>query len=165
MPGPRTARSTLSALLLAAAVGLFALAALLWYRGRGDGETDPPVPVAAPGKNELVHVTSALDAQGVDVETLPGTGAVRSKMLEGVGQPLTLDGVAAYAFVYQPDAAARDEATLDVLPGEIDLEDNAGDPVEPGELQLVVGSNVALVLVGADDDLLDRATAALGSLP
>ena len=165
MPGRRSPRSALSALFLAAAVGLVVAAGVLWYQGRRDAEETRPVPAAAPGKNELIHVTAALEAQGVDVVPLPGTGAVRSRMLEQVGQPLTLDGVAAYVFIYQPDAAARDDATLDVLPEDIDLQDNAGDPVEPGALRLVVGSNVALVLVGGDDDLLDRATAALAALP
>ena len=99
------------------------------------------------------------------METLTGADGVRSRMLEVPGQPMTVDGARLYVFIYQPDAAAQEEVTLDVEPEDIDLENNAGDPVEAADLQLFTGSNVAAVLVDGDGALAEKITAALGRLP
>jgi hypothetical protein len=55
----RSPRPLLSWLFLALSVGLFATGAVLYIQGR-DRDPDPEIPIAAPGKNELVHVVSAL---------------------------------------------------------------------------------------------------------
>ena len=85
-------------------------------------------------------------------------------MLERVGQPLMVDGTRLYVFIY-PDAAERDAVTLDVLPEDVDLLNNAGDPVEVDGLRLFTGSNVAVVLSGGDEELGEKVAAALGRLP
>lgn len=160
----RTHRSVLSWLFLLLSVGLFAAGAILYLQDRG-AERATRAPEAAPGKNELVHVVTALEAEGLDVAYLTGADGVGSRMLEGAGQPLTVDGATAYVFIYSPDAAARDRVTLDVLPEDVDLVNNAGEPVDAADLELLTGSNVAVVLVDGDDGLGERVAAALGRLP
>lgn len=160
----RSPRPILSWLFLALSVGLFAAGAFLYFQER-EADDEVEIPIAAPGKNELIHVVSALEAEGLAVEPLTGAEGVRSRILEQAGQPLTVDGVRLYVFIYQPDAAAQEEATLDVLPEDIDLENNAGDPVAAADLQLFTGSNVAAVLVDGDDRLAEKISAALGRLP
>ena len=121
------------------------------------------VPTAVPGRNELIHVVAALEEEGLDVETLTGANGVRSTMLETVGQPLSIDGAEAYVFIY-PDAATRDQATLDVLPEDVDLKSNAGEPIGGAGVRLFTGSNVAVVLVSGDEGLGEKITSALGRL-
>ena len=159
----RSHRSILSWLFLLLSVGLFAAGAILFVQDRR-AERAVQVPDAAPGQNELIHVVSALEAEGTDVEYLTGADSVSSKMLERVGQPLMVDGARLYVFVY-PDAAERDAVTLDVLPEDVDLLNNAGDPVEADGLRLFTGSNVATVLAGGDEELGEKVAAALGRLP
>jgi len=160
----RSLSPVLSWLFLALSVGLFAAGAVLYVRERGAEDTIA-IPVAEPGKNELIHVISALEAEGIDVETLSGADVVRSRMLEGAGQPLRVDGAALYVFIYQPDAAARDEVTLDVVAEDVDLMNAAGEPVDAADRRLLTGSNAAAVLVDGDDALAGKVAAAMKRLP
>ncbi len=160
----RSPRPILSWLFLLVSVGLFAAGAILYLQDR-EAEQAMDIPIAAPGKNELIHVVTAMEAEGLDVEYLTGTDGVSSRMLEGAGQALTVDGARLYVFIYQPDAAARDDVTLDVEDEDVDLVNNAGDPVEAASLRLFTGSNVAVVLVGGDGDLAEAVAAALDRLP
>ncbi len=158
----RSPRPLLSWLFLALSVGLFAAGAVLYIQGR-EAEDEAEIPIAAPGKNELIHVVAALEAEDLEVETL--SGAVRSLMLEVPGQPLAVDGVQLYVFIYQPDANAQEEVTLDIEPNDVDLETVAGDPVTAENPRLLTDSNVAVVLIGGDDALAEKVAAALKRLP
>ena len=159
----RSPRPALSWLFLALSVALFAAGAFLYFQDREEEET-VQIPIAAAGENELIHVVSVLEAEGIDVAYLTGADGASSRMLENnAGQPLTADGARLYVFIY-PDVDTRELATLDVLPEDVDLEDNAGDPVAAADLRLFTESNVAAVLVGGDEELADKIAAGLGRL-
>ena len=159
----RSPRPALSWLFLVLSVALFAAGAFLYFQDRGDEETIE-IPIAAAGENELVHVVSALEAEDVTVEYLSGADGVGSRMLENnAGQALSADGERLYVFIY-PDVEMRELATLDVLAEDVDLENNAGDPVASADLRLFTGSNVAVVLVGGDEDLAEKIAAGLEQL-
>ena len=159
----RSPRPALSGLFLALSVALFAAGAFLYFQGRG-GEETVEVPIAAPGENELIHVVSELEAEGIDVAYLTGADGVGSRMLENnAGQALSADGERLYVFIY-PDVDTRELATLDVLPEDVELENNAGDPVAAADLRLFTGSNVAAVLVGGDGVLAEKIATALERL-
>lgn len=159
----RSPRPALSGLFLALSVALFAAGAVLYFQDRG-GEETVEIPIAAAGENEMVHVVSVLEAEGIDVAYLSGADGVSSRMLENnAGQALSVDGERFYVFIY-PDVDTRELATLDVLPEDVDLENNAGDPVAAADLRLFAESNVAAVLVGGDGELAEKIASALERL-
>jgi hypothetical protein len=84
-------------------------------------------------------------------------------MLERPGQVILLDSGQAYVFIY-PDTATQEDATLDVLPEDIDLLDISGEPLDFESIALFTGSNVAVVLVNADEATADRVETAVGDL-
>src|SRR5215203_3870791 len=94
-------RSNLASNLFALAAVVFGVLALILYL-RNPGGGIAPVPTAAPGGNQIVNVTDALRAQGLDVQQPRGLFVPRGA-LDVPGQGVEIDGSPAYVFLY-PDA-------------------------------------------------------------
>ena len=63
-----------------------------------------------------------------------------------------------------PDVGSQEQATLDVLPEDVDLVDINGKDVQYNSIDLFAGSNVAVALVDADQQTADRVKAAVEGL-
>ncbi len=155
-------RSTLLSNVLAVAAVVFAIIALFLYLRPG-GSGIAPVPTAAPGSNQFVNVTHALQAQGLAVEQ-PAGSFIPVGALNAPGQGVTVNGVPGFIFLF-PDAqsARADVDGLDanaVVPARI-----RGTPTPAGERRAVRGSNVVLILIGGDDETWQKVEAAVASLP
>ena len=72
-------------------------------------------------------LTAEFGEQGTDV---------RSTMLERPGQMIKIGSARAYVFIY-PDVGSQEQATLDVLPEDVDLVDINGDDVQYNSIELV----------------------------
>jgi hypothetical protein len=157
----RPRSNTASNLFALAAVVLGVLALILYFRNPGGGIA--PVPVAAPGGNQLVNVTDALRSQGLDVQQPRGLFIPRGA-LDVPGQGVEIDGSPAYVFLYpdaetaQADAAGVDAA--DVISGR-----PGGTPTPDGEGRMTQGSNVIVLLVGDSSETWQKVEAAVASLP
>ena len=159
---PRPRSNLLSNLFLALAVLFAAVAVFLFVRGPGLRGV-APVPTAAPGGNQVVNVTDALRAEGLEVQQPPGV-FVPVGALQSPGQGIAIDGIPAFVFLY-PDAAtaAADAARADpnsVVPATL-----KGTPVAVGERRLAQGSNVVLVMAGGGDETWRKVEAAIARLP
>jgi hypothetical protein len=84
-------------------------------------------------------------------------------MLERPGQMVKVGSARAYLFIY-PDVASQEAATLDVAPEDVDLVDISGDPIEFTSIELYANSNIAVVLVDADQSTADKVKAAVEGL-
>jgi hypothetical protein len=116
-----------------------------------------------PGHNQAIDVLEAFRGAGLSARFgEQGTG-VHSQILEGTGQALALKSGQAYVFLYQ-DVATQEAATLDVLPEDIDLVDVAGDPVSFTTINLYTNSNVAVVLIDADEETAGKVESAVAGL-
>jgi hypothetical protein len=157
----RRRSNTASNLFALAAVVFGVVALLLYFRNPGGGIA--PVPVAAPGGNELVNVTDALRSQGLDVQQPPGLFIPRGE-LDVPGQGIEIDGSPAFIFLYQDAETARADAAGvnadDVVPERL-----AGTPTPTGERRMTQGSNVIVLLVGGSPETWQRVEAAVATLP
>ena len=144
--------------LLAVVFGVLAL--VLFLRGSRGGVA--PVPTAAPGNNQIVNVTEALKAQGLDVQQPPGLFISRGA-LDVPGQGIEVDGVPAFIFLY-PDAAAAAADSAGVDPATVAPAQLAGTPAPPGERWLTQASNVVVVMVGGSAETWQKVEAAVASL-
>src|SRR5215211_4870940 len=156
----RPRRNNLASNLFALAAVVFGvLALILYFRNPGGGIA--PVPVAAPGGNQLVNVTDALRSQGLDVQQPPGLFIPRGA-LDVPGQGVEIDGSPAYIFLY-PDAetARADAASVDA--GAVVPERLNGTPTPDGEGHLTQGSNVIVLLVGGSAETWQKVEAAVAS--
>ena len=160
-PPGRRRSNTASNLFALAAVVFGVLALILYFRNPGGGIA--PVPVAAPGGNQLVNVTDALRSQGLDVQQPPGLFIPRGA-LDVPGQGIEIEGSPAYIFLY-PDAetARADAAGVDA--GDVVPERLKGTPTPDGEGHLTQGSNVIVLLVGGSPETWQKVEAAVASLP
>jgi hypothetical protein len=159
---PRQRRSnTVSNVFALAAVLFGVLALILYFRNPGGGIA--PVPVAAPGGNELVNVTDALRSQGLDVQQPPGLFIPRGA-LDVPGQGVEVNGSPAFIFLYPDAETARADAAGvdadDVVPQRL-----AATPTPDGEGRLTQGSNVIVLLVGGSPETWQKVEAAVASLP
>lgn len=124
-----------------------------------------PIPTAGPGRNELINVVRALQAEGI--EATIAAQSVRSEELDQAGQEVVADGVPLYVFIYRgADAVAqreRDFAGLD--PAAFVLTSTSGTPVAGEGFRLFGGSNVIAALKGGDADLQAKVERAIDGLP
>jgi hypothetical protein len=153
----RRIQTIASTLLLVISLGLLVAVGALYLRDRND-DNDPIPPTPIPGHNELVHVVRAFQAHDLDAEI-----DARRTTLERPGQMVQIGDARAYVYIY-PDRASQETATLDVLPEDIELEDGAGNPIEFESIELFTSSNVAVVLLDADDETTERVAEAVAGL-
>jgi hypothetical protein len=158
----RRAQSIISTVLLAISAALLIAVVVLYVRDRNKPD-EPTPPTAVPGHNEAIDVLNAFRAQKLDVSFGEQGTDVRSSMLERPGQMVKVGSARAYLFIY-PDVASQEAATLDVAPEDVDLVDISGDPIEYQTIELVANSNVAVVLVDADQTTIDRVKNAVAAL-
>jgi hypothetical protein len=157
----RRRSNTVSNLFALAAVVFGVLALILYFRNPGGGIA--PVPVAAPGGNQLVNVTDALRGQGLDVHQPPGLFISRGE-LDVPGQGIEIDGMPAFIFLYQDAETARADAA-GVNPDDVVPDRLAGTPTPDGERRLTQGSNVIVLLIGGSPETWQKVETAVASLP
>lgn len=159
VPSGKPRRNTLSNIFALAAV-VFAILAVVLYLRPGGGVA--PVPVAGPGGNQIVNVTNALKAQGLDVEQPPGR-FIPVGALSVPGQGIEINGVPAYVFLFPDADTARGEVD-GVSAASLVPETLRGTPMPEGARHAVQGSNVVVVLVGGDDETWNKVQAAVATL-
>lgn len=160
--GSKPKGNLLSNLFLALAVLFAIVAVLLFVRGPGLRGV-APVPTAAPGGNQVVNVTDALRAEGLDVQQPPGV-FIPIGTLKSPGQGIEIDGNPAFIFLY-PDAAAAAADAASVDPNNVVPARLKGTPVPAGERRLAQGSNVLLVMIGGSSETWQKVEAAIANLP
>jgi hypothetical protein len=158
----RRTQSIISSLLMITSIVLLVAVGFLYLRNRDDTE-EPTPPTPVPGHNQAINVLEAFRSENLDASFGEQGTDVRSAILERPGQKVELDSGAAYIFIY-PDVASQEQATLDVVPEDIDLTDISGDPVDVDTIDLFTGSNVAVVLVDSDQETADRVQSAVAEL-
>lgn len=151
----------LSNLFAVAAIAFGIIAAVLYIRNPGGGVA--PVPTPAPGGAELVNVTDALRAQGLNVEQPPRL-FIPMGALDAPGQGVLIDGSPGFIFLY-PDTASAAADAEGADPASIVPERLAGTPAPEGEPRLTQGSNVIVLLVGGSEETWQKVETAVGSLP
>jgi hypothetical protein len=154
----RRAQSIISTVLLAISAALLVAVVVLYVRDRN--QPDEP---KLPGHNQAIDVLDAFRTQNLSAEFGEQGTDVRSTMLERPGQMIKVGSARAYVFIY-PDVGSQEQATLDVQPEDVDLVDINGDDVQYTSIDLYAGSNVAVVLVDADQQTADRVKAAVEGL-
>ena len=117
-----------------------------------------PTPPSQSGSYTAINVLEALRAQGLTADF--GKRGVPAVKMPVPGQELIVNGVPAYAFLFEgaevaQESAAKPEAAAALPPD--------ATPVAGGPL-VVQGSNVVLVLNGGDGALRQKVTAAVRSL-
>ncbi len=150
-----------SNLFAVAAVAFGILALVLYLRNPGGGTA--PVPVAAPGGNELVNVTNALRAQDLDIQQPPRLFIPRGA-LDAPGQGIEIEGSPGFIFLY-PDAEAARADAEGADPNAVVPERLAGTPTPAGERRMTQGSNVIVLLVGGSEETWQKVESAVASLP
>ena len=161
MTSGRRRSNTVSNVFALAAVLFGVLALILYFRNPGGGVA--PVPVAAPGGNELVNVTDALRSRGLAVEQPPGLFIPRGE-LDVPGQGVEIDGMPAFIFLY-PDAETAQADAAGVDADDVVPERLAGTPTPDGERRMTQGSNVIVLLVGGSAETWQKVEAAVAALP
>lgn len=151
--------NTLSNIFALVAV-VFAILAVFLYLRPGRGVA--PVPVAGPGGNQIVNVTNALKAQGLDVEQPPGH-FIPAGEVSVPGQGVEINGAPGYIFLF-PDAKTAQDEVDGMNPSSLAPTDLRGTPLPEGERRAVLGSNVVVVLVGGDDETWNKVQAAVATL-
>lgn len=169
-PPDRTWATRLSTILFIAAI-LFAAAAVYLFLTDDGGQDGPTAPMAESGRNEFATVINALRDAGLnDVE--PGRYSAEANQLEQPGQTIEIGDHNAFVFIY-PDAnpeaaiAAREADAADLDPETLVLEARQAErPLNEGEeTHVFQTSNVIVVLVGGDDELVSTVEDAIESLP
>lgn len=159
----------LSTILFIAAI-LFAGAAVYLYfmeEGTPDG---PVAPTAEAGRNEYATVMNALTDAGLDADD--GRYAATANQLEARGQVIEVGENNLFVFIY-PDTdpaaavAAREADAADLDPETLKLEARQAErPLNEGEeTHVFQASNVIVILVGGDDELVSTVQDAIESLP
>ncbi len=152
-------RNTLSNVFALVAV-VFAILAVVLYLRPGRGVA--PMPVAGPGGNQIVNVTNALKAQGLEVEQPPGH-FIPAGEVSVPGQGVEINGAAGYIFLF-PNAETAKKEVDGVSPSRLVPTELRGTPQPEGERRAVLGSNVVVVLVGGDDETWNKVQAAVATL-
>ncbi len=158
----RKAQSLISTLLLVSSVILLVAVGVLYVRNR-DSDGEPVAPTAVPGHNQAIDVLSAIRDQDLDAEFGTQGSDVRSDMLERPGQTIELPEGTVYVFIY-PDVATQEAATLDVLVEDVDLTSVGGEPIDVADGALFTGSNVAVLVIATDPDIVDKIETAVSEL-
>ena len=159
----RSQRNLLSNVFAVLAVALGLVALVLFAREYTGSGGIAPIPTAAPGGNQIVNVTRALEAQGLTVQQPPGLFIPRGK-LDVPGQGAEVDGAPIFIFLF-PDAAAAKDAAAVADPDAIVPATLAGTPAPPGERHLAQGSNVVVLLVDGSPDVWQKVQTAIAGLP
>lgn len=152
--------NALSNLFAVAAIVLAILAVALYLR---PGSGVAPIPTAAPGGNQIVNVTGALKAQGLDVQQPQGL-FIPVGTLQVPGQGVEIDGHPGFIFLY-PDTAAALADAQDAAPDDVTPQTLMGTPTPEGERRAVQGSNVVVLLIGGDEQTWQKVQAAVAGLP
>ena len=105
----KTHQRNLASNIFAVLAVIFAVLAVILYLRPGGGGI-APIPTAAPGKNQIVNVTEALKAQGLDVVQPPGLFVPRGA-LAVPGQGIDINGQPGFVFIFDDAAAAQAAAT------------------------------------------------------
>ena len=159
----RRIQSLISALLLILSAALLALAAFLYFQPDKD-PAEPARATAVPGHYQLIDVVDIIEAQGLKVEFGGPTTGVRSRMLDSPGQLLTVGDGQVYVFIY-PDVDSQENASLDVDARDVDLISVSGDSLDTPNATLSAKSNVAVFIVGLNDEATTKIDKAIQSLP
>ena len=158
-PGAQRAR-LLSTILYVVSAVLIVVVIVLYFRDRGDKPQVAPTPASIPGKNELINVIDAFQAQGLTAKVT--RGGARVDELTPPGQALDVGGKAVYVFVYTtPDDRVSDSDGVDLTNLTLTA---LGTPIPPGQLHAVAGSNIIAVLVGGDASLAAKIDAGVKAL-
>jgi hypothetical protein len=139
---------------------VFAILAVVLYLRPGGGVA--PVPVAAPGGNQIINVTNALKAQGLEIEQPPGH-FIPAGEVSVPGQGVEINGAPGYVFLFKDADTAKQEVD-GVSASSLVPPDIRGTPTPEGERRAVLGSNVLVVLVGGDDETWNKVQAAVATL-
>lgn len=161
-PAARGRRNLVSNLLAVAAVIFAIIAIVLYAQGSRTGGI-APIPTPAAGALQIVNVTEALKAQGVDVKQPPGLFIPATK-LGTPGQGIEIDGVPAFVFLFTSEVDAR-QALEDIDPESLVPARLEGTRVPSGQRHLVRGRDVAILVVGGDETLWHKVDDAVASLP
>ena len=156
-----TSRNTLSILLFVVAGVLLAIAIYLFWQDRKQDSTPAP-PTALPGHAQMKTVSDALEDEDLDVDY--GPGSVRVDELSPVGQQLIIGDASAYVFIFD-DPETREREMAGLSPEDIELVDAFGDPVTTEPVSIAEGSNVAVMVVGGDEELTASVADALATIP
>ena len=156
----------LSSILLLGLAAVLAVLSILLYTGTVRlGASMPPPPDATPGAIRTVDVVGALRAQGLTAE--PDQRLfVPMREFKVPGQGIRVGDAPLLVFIFDDPAtaeaafAAADPANVlpPTLPG-------GGGPVQPDEVMLAQGSNIAVALVGGDDATREKVRTAIEGLP
>jgi hypothetical protein len=157
----KTHQRNMASNIFAVLAVIFAVLAVVLYLRPGGGGI-APIPTAAPGKNQIVNVTEALKAQGLDIVQPPGLFVPRGA-LAVPGQGIDINGQPGFVFIFD-DAAAAQAAATSVNPDAVVPARLAGTPAPPGERRTVQGSNVVVLLIDGDAATWQKVQDAVASL-
>jgi hypothetical protein len=160
----------LSTVLFVAAI-LFAAVAVYLYVAEDSSPEGPVAPTAEAGRNEFATVINALKDAGLnDVD--PGRYSAEANQLDQPGQTIEIGENNLFVFIYpdsDPDAAvaAREADAADLDPATLELTARSAErPLnEDMESHIFQSSNVIVILVGGDEDLVNSVQDAIESLP
>lgn len=160
----KTRQSTLSTVLIFAALAVALVAAIQAYLQRQDSDNLPPRPTSLAGQQIYIDVIEALQRQDLEVRVARST--VRSPILTEPGQGAVVDDAPIYIFVYDSPANREDEtrrAELDpnaVLPATNPF----GTPAASGDVHISAGSNILVALVGGSPETIEKVDRAIAGL-
>ena len=160
----------LSNILFIAAIFFAGTAVYLWVTEE-DTPDGPVVPTAEAGRNEFATVINAFRDAGLE-NVDPGRYSAEADQLEQPGQTIEIGDANAFVFIY-PDAdpeaaiAAREADAEDLDPETVVLESRQSErPLNEGqETHVFQASNVIVILVSDDADLVSTVEEAIDSLP
>lgn len=159
----------LSTILFIAAI-LFAGAAVYLYFMEEETPGGPSVPTAEAGRNELAQVLAAVQDAGLDADY--GRYSAEANQLEQPGQTIEIGDTNLFAFIYPNDdreaaIEAREADAADLDPETLELRSRQAErPLNEGqETHIFQTSNVIVVLVGGDEELVAKVQDAIESLP
>lgn len=161
----------LSTLLFITAIGFAAVAGYLYWEEQQEEQNEPTPPPAEAGQWQLAQVRSAFDQAGFETEVGRTNG--HTDQMEGVpGQALMLDGTEIYIFIFSPTVDSDDPiAMAEAAYSRIDestlfLErQSSGAIISEGEpLSVFQGSNIVAVMIGGDEDAIERARTTIEGL-
>jgi hypothetical protein len=160
----------LSTVLFIAAILLAGVAAYLYFVEDSSPE-GPVAPTAEAGRNEFATVINALKDAGLnDVD--PGRYSAEANQLDQPGQTIEIGDNNLFVFIYpdsDPEAAvaAREADAADLDPSTLELRSRSAErPLnEDQDSHIFQSSNVIVILVGGDEELVSTVQDAIESLP